>query len=433
MKPLILLPLFCVLLLASSCNDQCKETRVVRNFQQLRLSVDEVRNGIRSENPRSLESPGKIYVYKNYLLINELKKGVHVIDNSDISNPRMVSFLKIPGNGDMAVRDDILYADSYMDLVTLDLSNPTNPKEVGRNKDVFKSGVFDGGWWSVHGNAIEDQEVSYHVETIKTDCEDSQNGGGWWGGPMQFLGSFAAFSNKSGSSGGSSGSGTAGSMARFALYDRYLYTVDNQSLHLFDISAPQTPESTATVKLGWGIETIFPYRDKLFIGTTTGMQILDNSDPSAPKHLSTFNHARACDPVVVHENTAYVTLRTGNGCQGSENQLDVIDISSVTNPKLIKSYPMQNPYGLSINFPNLYLCEGTYGLKGFDASDNLQIASRQNFHLRDQDAYDVISLGNHLLLIGRDGFFQYDASNSQRPRLLSKIPVHSPIPQIKDR
>jgi hypothetical protein len=62
--------------------------------------------------PRTLADPGKIYRYGNYLLINERNKGIHVFDNSDRSKPVALGFVEIIGNSDMAVRNDVLFADN---------------------------------------------------------------------------------------------------------------------------------------------------------------------------------------------------------------------------------------------------------------------------------------------------------------------------------
>jgi hypothetical protein len=212
-------------------------------------------------------------------------------------------------------------------------------------------------------------------------------------------------------------------MARFALHHNFLYTVSQNDLHLFNIATPSKPVDFAIVNVGWGIETIFPYENKLFIGSSTGMFIYDNSNPAAPKQLSTFQHGRACDPVVVQGDIAYVTLRTGTACAGTQNQMDLVDVSNPSAPQLIKSYQMQNPHGLSIDFPTLYLCEGENGLKVFDVKDKFAVDQHLLAHFKDMDAYDVISLGKTLLLIGKDGFYQYDSSNPLDLKLLSKIPV----------
>ena len=214
-----------------------------------------------------------------------------------------------------------------------------------------------------------------------------------------------------------------GSMARFTIYDNYLYTVDNATMQLFNITNPTSPTPHGKVFLGWGIETIFPYTDKLFIGSTTGMHIYDNADPSNPKHLSTYQHVNSCDPVVVEGNFAYVTLRSGTACAGFTNQLDVLNISDLRNPKLIKTYPMQNPHGLGIDNSTLFLCEGTFGLKVFDIQDKLKIDKNLMAHFKNLDAFDVIPLNNVLMVIGKEGLYQYDYSNPKNLKLLSKIPV----------
>lgn len=216
-------------------------------------------------------------------------------------------------------------------------------------------------------------------------------------------------------------------MARFALDRNFLYAVGQSQMHLFKIDKPSQPIDFKTVDLGWGIETIFPYDNKLFIGSSSGMFIYDNIDPAEPKKLSMFQHGRACDPVVAHEGVAYVTLRTGTACGGGQNQLDLVDVSNPSTPQLIKSYQMESPHGLSVDFPTLFLCEGEQGLKVFDVSDRFSVDKNQLAHFKDMHAYDVISLGKTLLLIGEDGFYQYDSSNPKDLRLLSKIPVGKAI------
>jgi hypothetical protein len=413
--------LFAIAFLATaqwSCTDDCTETRTYRQATPITVSLAEIRRKIQASDARELRTPGKIYSKGNYLFINEVKEGIHVIDNTNPSSPKVVAFWAIPGNGDMAIRNNILYADSYTDLVALDISNPLAIKEVNRVNEVFTNGQFDGVWWSYNASigAINDQRVDYITEKVKVNCEDGQTIS-----PMfvrqEMLFSAAAQSNKSATS-----NGQGGSMARFTLYDNYLYTVSNTHLQLFDIQNPEKPAKGNNINLGWGIETIFPYKDKLFIGSQTGMLIYDNKNPAKPTQLSVFQHAFSCDPVVVHDNRAYVTLRSGTNCRRNINELDIIDITNLSKPQLLKSYPMQNPHGLSVEFPHLFLCEGKNGLKSLDVKDDFGVKVLQ--HIEGMDAYDVITLSNKLLLmIGKDGLYQYDYSNPQQLKRLSVIPV----------
>ncbi|MBD2702540.1 hypothetical protein IC229_17970 [Spirosoma sp. BT702] len=417
---LLLAPLFW----QTGCTDRCEETRTFRRYTPVTLTLTQVREGVRVEEPRELKQPGKIYTKSGYLFINELKEGIHLIDNRDPSAPKQIAFLRIPGNGDMAVRDNILYADSYMDLVAFDITNPAQPREVNRVQSVFTNGQFDGGWWNVNAQTLtlSDQRVDYVTETRKTDC-DAAGSSNWASCPtcMVDIGfASAAFDSKT----APSSNGTAGSMARFALYNNFLYTVSQSDMQLFNIQNAANPKQSSRVNLGSGIETIFPYKDKLFIGSQTGMHIYDNSNPANPTRLATFQHARVCDPVAVNGDIAYVTLRNGTQCGGYTNQLDVVDISSLTAPRLIKSYPMANPHGLGVDFPTLFICEGKHGLKTFDATSAIDI--KQMEHLAGQDAYDVIPLNKTLLMIGKDGLYQFDYTNPARLRQLSKIMVSRP-------
>lgn len=411
----------------TSCTDSCKETRTYRRYTPINFTVTQLRQGVQTESPQPLVNPGKIYTKDQFLFINELKQGIHIIDNRNPSAPKPVAFIRIPGNGDLAIRNSILYADSYMDLVAFDISNPASIKEINRVENVFPNGLFEGGWWSFDATnqLVNDQKVSYVTETIETNCEENVTpaGGGWW--PGTFL-TFNAQFSASDKAGGSTTNGVAGSMARFALYNDYLYTVGQSTMQLFNIKDPASPQIGKKIQMSGGIETIFPYKDKLFIGSQTGMHIYNNTNPENPVHLSVFQHARVCDPVVVHDNTAYVTLRSGNQCGGFTNQLDVVDITDLVNPRLLKSYPMRNPHGLGVSYPNLFICEGAYGLKSFDISDALNIDRNLLDHIENLNAYDVISLEKSLLLIGKDGFYQFDASNPRMLRPLSHIPVSRP-------
>ena len=83
---LLLYPLLVLsLLYLSGCTDKCKETRTYRRYTNLTLTGTQVRQGVKLESARALEKPGKIYTKDGYLFINELKEGIHIIDNRDPS------------------------------------------------------------------------------------------------------------------------------------------------------------------------------------------------------------------------------------------------------------------------------------------------------------------------------------------------------------
>ncbi len=91
---------------------------------------------ITKNEARTPQKAGKIYVYGNVLLINEVNEGIHVVDNSDISNPQNLFFIQIPGNTDIAVKDGLIYANNHTDMVVLEISENTF-QEVGRVQNLF--------------------------------------------------------------------------------------------------------------------------------------------------------------------------------------------------------------------------------------------------------------------------------------------------------
>lgn len=217
--------------------------------------------------------------------------------------------------------------------------------------------------------------------------------------------------------------GKGGSMARFTLSGDHLYALSGSSLRIFNITDPAQPVdvNTKTIGSGFGVETIFAYKDKLFFGTTTGMLIYDNSTPNDPQFISSVFHFTACDPVVVEDSFAYVTIRNGTGCRWAQNVLLVVDISDITMPITVATYPMFNPHGLGIDKGKLFVCDGAAGLKVFDATNPfnlIQKASYPNIH-----AFDVIPLNNLLVMTGDDGIYQYNYKSIDSVRFVSKIEV----------
>ncbi|NUO02408.1 MAG: hypothetical protein HUU01_17515 [Saprospiraceae bacterium] len=410
-----------ILITFSGClKDKCESTLTYQAYQPVYVKMDEVRNELRTEAPRTLKTPGNIYVYQNYLFIAEHREGIHVIDNSDPSNPTSVSFIKIPGCENMAVRGNILYANSYVDLVSLDISNPLSVQLVCRTNDMFEPlALFEDLGYLVYYEPT--------TETVERPCDTPiyyYDFGGWGRKDVLFVSESAMQDNASGNANAPVGIG--GSMARFTMAANRLYAVGNYDMKVFGLNNEGCATLNNTINLGWGIETIFPYQDKLFIGSSSGMFIYDNSNPDQPTQLAAFAHARACDPVYVSGNTAYVTLRDGTECTGFVNQLDVVNITNITNPVLLKSYPMHHPHGLSINAEEkLFLCEGDQGLKIFDATEWAKIDQRLLSHQNGFFAFDVITLDDKkvAIVVGKDGLRQFDYSNPAQPRELSLIPV----------
>lgn len=421
----ILAVLFAMITTTGCEQDKCTRTQDYVALEPIYKRIEEMRIPATLVTAKNLEAPGKIFYYNGYLLINEINKGIHIIDNKTPETPVNVGFIELPGNLDMAVHNNILYADSYLDLVAIDISNTTAPVEVDRVQDVFQSFYsFD----AINGYLVEYKETPTRI-TIS--CEDINWGRGtWFEGDMMFVGAaeFDSFSSFRGntSTGITPSVATGGSMARFTVADDHLYTIDGAEVKVFDVKQT-APVLKNQVTMQWGIETLFPLAGTLFIGSNSGLLIYDISNPESPQFLSSFNHATACDPVAVTGTTAFVTLRDGTECLGFVNQLDVLDVSDLTDPKLIRTYPMDNPHGLSVIDETLYLCEGAFGLKTFDVSNLNRISDNLLDKASGFYAYDVIVLppGDHVMVVGQDGLYQFDATDRSDLKQISVININN--------
>ncbi|HAK12452.1 MAG TPA: hypothetical protein DCO78_11180, partial [Chitinophagaceae bacterium] len=110
LSSLLALSLF-VLSFSACMKDTCWKTYAV--FTPVYQTTQQVRNAIGSATPRPIEEPGKFFVKGNYIFLNEIDKGIHIIDNSNPAAPVNKYFIAIPGNQDLAVSGNFLYADLY--------------------------------------------------------------------------------------------------------------------------------------------------------------------------------------------------------------------------------------------------------------------------------------------------------------------------------
>lgn len=400
-------------LLATRClRDACTSVQRYVRFDPVYKTVGECRKDLSVESPRALRKPGKFYALGQYMLINEFQEGIHIIDNSDPSNPKALAFWNIPGNVDIAVYDSKAYLDQYMDLITVDVTNLLQPVQLCREEEAFP--LFGS-----------DPVRGYIVDYTQSDVEEEVpcNGNGWgnWVRRGDVILADAVFAGNFASAGSAvASSGIAGSYARFGIAEDHLYTVDNSTLISWKTGSG-CPQKLGQQFLGFQAETIFPYENHLFVGARTGMFVFNNSNPAALVQEGGFMHATGCDPVVCRDDLAFVTVHGGTTCNGGNiNQLDVVSVKNLPQTTLIRSYPMTQPKGLALSDKHLYLCDD--GLKVFDRSDALNM--KQLVHLSGIKVTDAILLREDLLLlIGEDGFRQYDVSAPGTPKLVSHIPV----------
>ena len=418
---------FAVLILAGSqgcVKDHCTQT--YKYFVPVYRTSEQVRANIKSNAPIAIERAGKLYIRGSYIFLNEIDKGIHIIDNADPSNPRNVAFIDIPGNMDMAVKGNTLYADAYTDLVTVDITDPLQSKLTCVTEGIFPLRQYYGYFYADTSKVIVDWLP--RDTTVNVDCGN----GGFFG--IEFnkhevlmyndMAAVLDISSNAYSSSSPAASvspfGAGGSMARFAIAGNYLYTVTTSDLNVFDIHHSLSPLFSNKAGIGQNIETIYPFKQKLFIGSTGGMFIYNINDGAHPQKEGLFAHVQSCDPVIADDRYAYVTLRTGTACNGLD-QIDILDIADVNNPARVRSYSMTNPHGLSKDGNLLFICDGRDGLKVYDATDVSKISLLSV--VSDIETFDVIAMNGVALVVTSKGLYQYAYADPAHLVLLSKIDV----------
>ncbi len=424
MKRINYLFLFLAAFLLNACSDTGEETITYKINEPVFMSMDAFRKSVRvSPEPQEIKKQGKIAFFEGFMYISEPEKGIHIIDNRNPAKPLPVGFIELLGNVDMAIKDNVMYADSYIDLVWFDISNPSNPKLLGRKENVFPTALpaSDNNYIYDYEQANDRSKgivIGWVVRERTEEYVWRRGTSSWWGGGFENFDASAPTANA-----GGGGIGKTGSMSRFAIYKSFLYTVLNNQLGVFNIEAATPQQMGENFYVGWNVETIFSYKDYMYMGTPTGMIIYSIADPVKPERIASVQHILGCDPVVVEDDIAYVTIHSGNFCGQNSNQLLIYNVENPRHPKHIVTYEMKNPKGLGIDQGTLFVCDE--GLKVFNAEDPLSLMSADNklAHYSGMDGYDLIPFNKTLMMIASDGIYQYDYTDVKNIKPLSKLSI----------
>ncbi len=345
---------------------------------------------------------GKIYLTPTHLYVGEMYQGINIYDVRDPAAIRSVGYVPLEGNLDVVGTGTVMYADNYEDLLVFDCTDPAAPVVIDSLQKVFTGHT-------------KPQPIVYGVsENTYGGSSGCSGSDGCGTAPPQY--DMTDGGRNTGGSGGASGQ--SGSMSRFAIVDHYLYCIDVANLVVFDIIQPRAPKLVGKVSIGFGIETLFPYENYLFIGSQTGMFIFDARDVRLPIKVSEFRHARACDPVVVEGERAYVTLRNGTRCGESENELHIVDIADVKSPMLIASHGLDGPQGLSVRNSMVIVCDAN-DVKILDVRNEKAPVPVSSIPVA--NGYDVIWSGDLLVIVAPNGLYLYDVADPAQPRQLAMV------------
>jgi hypothetical protein len=248
-------------------------------------------------------------------------------------------------------------------------------------------------------------------------CGDSGSGGSG-------VTTYNATNTNNGTGGGTTtgNTGIGGSTARFTISKNRLYVIAKQDIKVYNIADAKKLDYKTRVHIGTGIETLFPYGNSLFIGSNMGMYEYDITNPDNPINPKYVQHLTSCDPVVANDSLAFVTLRSGSGCNGVTNQMQVYSLAGgLRNNTYLYQMPFNNPRGLALSNNNVYVCDAASGMGIVNISSKVQLATRVNYKPAGISFFDVIPFNNYLIAQTASGLCYLDITNATKPTIICEL------------
>lgn len=377
--------------------------------------IESVRKMEIAEPPQTIVNTGKVFFGNEVILIGEKNKGIHIIDDIKPHFPAKVSFINLPYCNEFYLDGNYIYAETHYDIVKIDISNKQHPVLVHRAENAIAQSITNSDGKVLMG--FETKVVKEHFKLGSPEETELRNNSLLYFDyndqlipkgdlPPAFIGS---------------DNGSKGTMNKMDVFNDHLYLLGNNELHTF-YAGSNDIHKVDKQWIGSDLETIYHRDNNLFIGSRSSMITMDVSTPSAPVEISTYTHEVSCDPVLPHNNVAYLTLRTVDfeGCNGAVNALEVLDITNTHSTTKINEVTLRSPYGMALSDDYLYVAEGQNGLTVLNISDPKNPV--EIFHYDGVEAYDVLhhpGLQNVLLLMSRNGIEQlrFDPSNIEVEKL----------------
>ncbi len=224
---------------------------------------------------------------------------------------------------------------------------------------------------------------------------------------------------KTGDSKSANSTGVGGSLAKFTIVGNYLYAVSSHYLYTVDISNASKPGKVDESVLNFDMETIYPYKNNLFIGSRTGLYIYSLDNPAKPVLKGEAKHGRSCDPVVANDSVSYSTLKGNSFCGPAESGLYVYNVKDLNNPELRKTIPITEPIGLGMADSVLYVSCANEGLRIYSIADAFNPVERET--ISGYHFIDLIPYNDLLICWVSNGIVLYDISNRLKPVFINHI------------
>jgi hypothetical protein len=90
-----------------------------------------------SAHKQPIVQAGNIYAKDHFIFQVDVGRGIHVIDNTVPAQAERIGFITVNGCAQLSIKGNYLYTNSMADLVTLDISDPAQVREVSRVPGAF--------------------------------------------------------------------------------------------------------------------------------------------------------------------------------------------------------------------------------------------------------------------------------------------------------
>ena len=168
--------------LLASCEYGCEDPynfqpQKVMGWKPVKISIDSAQKISYTGTPQETVKAGKIVVYGNWILQNELGKGIHIINKSVPENTQKTGFIKILGNSDFSIRGDMLYANSFYDILVINIADLSQPQVVQKIPGAFYAdntySMFApdlSGYYDCNFQTTDSVPVSWYQDSVWNQC-----------------------------------------------------------------------------------------------------------------------------------------------------------------------------------------------------------------------------------------------------------------------
>jgi len=107
------------------------------NYEPILMSRTDMEASVELGAPRTIVSPGKMWLYNNLIFLVEQYKGIHIIDNSNPAASKTIAFIQVDGCTEITMKGDILYANNAVDMIGIKGTDFSSIEVVTRNRNML--------------------------------------------------------------------------------------------------------------------------------------------------------------------------------------------------------------------------------------------------------------------------------------------------------